>query len=367
KLPDPFTFENGDSVKTKDDWEKRRSELFKSVVEIQYGKMPPEPEFLECELICNYNSGKMLTYRVRTGRKSHPIVFKMLVFRKKPEMGLPAVINGDLCFGSVFSDNWVNSFTDEGVALVLFDRTDFAIDLMKNEKQGQLYDCYPEVDCGSIMAWAWGFSRCMDALEKLDIVRKDCISFSGHSRGGKAALLAGALDKRAFAVNSNGSGRGGSGCYRIRLECVEENGLNARDERMSDADRFGVRNWYGPEMAAYAGREADLPFDQHYLKALVAPRILVETEAASDTWANSVGTWETALAAKEVYKFLGAENGIYLYFRSGYHRYSGKDIRSFISVLKHYVCGTPAKEGSFDVPFKKKDLIFDWNCPEYND
>ena len=364
ELPDPFVFDNGEKVKSKDDWVMRREEICKKVVEIQYGKKPPEPEFLDVELICKYKNGSMLTYRVKTGRRSSPIVFKMIVFRNKIENDLPAVINGDLCFGSVYSEEWIKSFTGQGCALVLFDRTDFAADLMKNEKQGQFYDCYPEADCGTIMAWAWGFSRCVDALEKLDIVRKDRISFSGHSRGGKAALLAAALDKRAFAVNSNGSGRGGSGCYRIQIKCVEENGIIGRDERTTDADRFGVRNWYGPEMDDYTGKEADLPFDQHYLKALVAPRILVETEAASDTWANTVGTWETAEAAKEVYKFLGSEKNIYLYFRKGAHAYTPEDVDAFISVLKNHTEGIPVREGSFRLPFEKKELIFKWKCPK---
>ena len=110
--------------------------------------------------------------------------------------------------------------------------------------------------------------------------------------------------------------------------------------------------------------QADLPFDRHYLKALVAPRILVETEAASDTWANTVGTWETAEAAKEVYKFLGLENNIYLYFRKGTHAYTPEDVDAFISVLKNHTEGIPVREGSFRLPFEKKELIFKWKCPK---
>lgn len=56
-------------------------------------------------------------------------------------------------------------------------------------------------------------------------------------------------------------------------------------------------------MKQYTGSEGNLPFDEHYLKALVAPRILVETESASDIWANIIGTWETAMAAEKFIVF----------------------------------------------------------------
>lgn len=53
-------------------------------------------------------------------------------------------------------------------------------------------------------------------------------------------------------------------------------------------------------MKNYIGRENELPFDTHFLKALVAPRILFVSEAAGDIWANPIGSWMTTEAAKEV-------------------------------------------------------------------
>ncbi len=67
------------------------------------------------------------------------------------------------------------------------------------------------------------------------------------------------------------------------------------------------------------GLEQALPFDQHYLKALVAPRAQFSTEALGDLWANPSGTWQTHLAAQEVYHFLGAEERIGISFREGGH------------------------------------------------
>ena len=45
KLPDPFLFDDGRRVATKEDWEARRTELYRSVIELQYGTMPPSPNF----------------------------------------------------------------------------------------------------------------------------------------------------------------------------------------------------------------------------------------------------------------------------------------------------------------------------------
>ena len=47
KLPNPFLFDDGSQVKTAEDWQKRRKEIYKTAVELQYGEIPPEPEFIK--------------------------------------------------------------------------------------------------------------------------------------------------------------------------------------------------------------------------------------------------------------------------------------------------------------------------------
>ena len=46
KLPNPFIFEDGSVVKDGADWEERRKEVLKTAVDLQYGEMPPAPEFI---------------------------------------------------------------------------------------------------------------------------------------------------------------------------------------------------------------------------------------------------------------------------------------------------------------------------------
>ena len=215
----------------------------------------------------------------------------------------------------------------------------------------------------SSTAWAWGYARCVDALEKLGYIDMDNIAFCGHSRGGKTALLAGVLDERAAIVNPNESGAGGAGCYRLELAAVDEGGHLCHNEKLADL----LRNfpfWFSPEMAPYVGREEELPFDEHFLKALVAPRILLETDAASDIWANPVGSWQTALAAKEAFRFLGKEENMILVFRPGFHEHQSRDLQTLVNVMNAKIAGKPLCEDSFRLPFKATEPIFDWRCPE---
>ena len=57
KLPNPFVFDDGTPVTDPSQWEKRRAEIWEKAVTLQFGQMPPEPEFLEVEPI--YLSAKI--------------------------------------------------------------------------------------------------------------------------------------------------------------------------------------------------------------------------------------------------------------------------------------------------------------------
>lgn len=361
KLPNPFVMNDGTPVKTAEDWEKRRQEMYTSAVELQYGTMPPAPEFLKVELLDD--APLIRNYRITTGRKDYPVSFIMRVILPQKKGKFPAIVDGDLCWRYAFDKEYLQAVTGNGIAFVLFNRLELVPDRNVDRTEGPLYQCYPEYTFSALGAWAWGYARCVDALEQLDCIDMDNIAFSGHSRGGKTALLAGVLDRRAAIVNTNGSGAGGAGCYRLNMEAYNEDGNLCGNETLADLLRV-FPFWFNPQMAAYVGREDELPFDEHFLKALVAPRILVETEAASDIWANPVGSWQTAMAAKEVYRFLGAEENLVFAYRPGYHEHSVRDLKVLANVINAKMTGKPLYEDSFRLPFPEQELIFDWRCPE---
>ena len=190
-----------------------------------------------------------------------------------------------------------------------------------------------------------------------------CITFTGHSRGGKTAALAGAVDERAAIVNPNATCAGACGCYRIHLKAIKENNTEGESEQLKHIiGQFPF--WFGPELGNYKDNEAELPFDCHFLKALVAPRILFVSEAASDIWANPIGSWQTTMAASEVYKFLGAEENLYWYFRKGYHFHDIEDLQMLVNIIKHKTQNEPLSDKFFRTPFKQPELIYSWRCPE---
>ena len=166
----------------------------------------------------------------------------------------------------------------------------------------------PGAECGALAAWAWGYHRCVDALRRIDAAAADGIAVTGHSRGGKSALLAGATDERIALTNPNGSGAGGSGPNQMKGEGAEV---------IEDFLKSRYIFWFGKDFADYAGRDAELPYDQHFLHALVAPRALLVTEAFGDPWANPSGSYAALRTTERVYRMLGAAHAIGWAFRPG--------------------------------------------------
>jgi len=358
-LPDLFTFDNGEKVKDASDWERRRAEIYKSAIELQYGTMPPEPEFLEVEKL--YAGGRENSYKIITGRRDCPVSFRLKLILPQEAAGplkakVPVIVDGDLCFGYVTRADWIEAAISEGVAWALFDRTELAHDV-KNEPResaGALYKCYPEYTFGALGAWAWGYSRVVDALEIIGRTDMNCIAFSGHSRGGKTAALAGALDKRAAIVNPNETCAGACACYRVHLEGRYDGAEPKRSERLSDLWR-NFSFWIGPGMEAYTEREEELPFDCHFLKALVAPRTLFVSEAAGDLWGNPVGSYITTSAASDVWRLLGAEDELFWYYRPGTHAHNVEDVEMLVKLIKRRFSGSSLDTTRFfNTPFPRE-------------
>src|SRR5207237_3161290 len=120
-------------------------------------------------------------------------------------------------------------------------------------------------------------------------------------------LLAGAMDGRIALTVPNNSGCGGAGCYRYQAEKSEDIAAITKSFPF----------WFVPRFQEFIGKVDRLPFDQHSVKALIAPRALLTNEALGDLWANPSGTQRTYLAATPVFDFLGARDKIGIYLRQG--------------------------------------------------
>ncbi len=356
RLPDLMQFQDGSRVQTKADWLSRKKEIYAPALDLAYGGLPPQPEFLEIEQLHQSGRAGFATFRISSGRKKRPISFCLQVYGLDQAKSQPLVLSGDGCYNN-FSPEVIQEITGRGMLAAKFNRTELAHDMYKIDRTGGLYSVYPELSFGALAAWAWGYQRCLDALIKIDGVAADKVAITGHSRGGKAVLLAGATDSRFAFVNPNNSGAGGAGCFRYEMVLAEdEPGHDRHSETLKDI-LTAVPYWFGPDLPQYIGREEELPFDQHFFKAFVAPNYLLQTEALADTWANPKGSYQTYAAAKKVYQLLDCSDNIAIHYRSGGHRHGLADFCTLLDFMENRLANQPLPAKFKQNPYPAMPLI----------
>jgi dienelactone hydrolase len=340
--PDLLTFDAGATV-TARTWRQRRQEL-EVIVPHEFGGMPPAPLRVNTTVMTDAAIRQWqdwlpgVKHRILEAYITLPAGETLTLTVKlwiPPGKGpFPVLLDCDGCW-RYFSDDIVRSVLERGNIAASFDRTQTAADNKDEYRNTGLFRIFPDAEFMANSAWAWGCHRAVDALLTQSEVQRDGIALTGHSRGGKCALLAGATDERIAVVNPNNSGIGGAGLNRLKMEGSEE--------VASFTDRNGVPQnlfWFGKEWAAHAGRDAELPYDNHYLHAMVAPRCLLLTDAYEDTGANPAGTYAAAQAARKVFLLLGNEKGIGWAYRESGHNHAAEDCASGppVAHMKSRVC-----------------------------
>lgn len=219
-------------------------------------------------------------------------------------------------------DVWsIDQSIARGYAVATFYNGD--VDPDRKEARGGLRPMIdPGEKAGTIAFWAWGIHRVVDYLitrDDLDAKRIACV---GHSRLGKTALLAGAFDDRIALAIPHQAGCGGTAPSRGKIgESVA---------RINGA----FPHWFNGEFKKFNGRTEFLPFDQHCLTALMAPRPVLFSNAEEDTWANPEGQFEVLRAAEPVFELLKA-GGLESARRPAMGKLSGGTLGYYIRPGKH--------------------------------
>lgn len=352
QLPDPFLFNNGSRVATRDDWARRREELKALVLYYEYGHMPPAPgnvKATELSSSVNQETGAVEKSLLLTMGPDNKISTHLDLTIPRGQGPFPVIITGDLSWGKI-KDPIPAHVVKRGYILAEFNRTEIVPD--SKERTGA-YAAYPEYDWGAAAAWAWGYHRVVDYLLTRDDVDRARIAITGHSRGGKATLIAGATDERIALTAPNNSGCGGAGCYRFQADKSEDIAAILKNFPF----------WFQPNFKDFIGRVDRLPFDQHSVKALVAPRALLSTEALGDLWANPEGTQQTYLAARHVYDFLGASDKIGIYFRQGKHEQNEQDWLVLLDFADRVFFGRMGNRRFDELAFPNSQRHFFWTAP----
>jgi len=375
KLPDPFLKEDGNRVVTLEDWNLRRQEIKDMIINIQYGSMPNSPEKvtitnLESKTLDGGETQDELYFDFVPKRDQPEIKFGMNVTVLSPSVeavkrrqnsvkdfgvnGIPALI---YVGKSVFYDLLQN-----GYMMICYENNQLEPMEMGNPIVGPAQQAYEELEpgkysWGSISVWAWGALQLLEYALTLTAINKKQIMISGHSRNGKTALLAGALDDRIAIVNPAGSGCAGAGSYlALGDDCEDLAALTSRKRWWT---------WTHPDFEKWAGREKDLPFDQHFLMGLVAPRPLLRTEGHNDLWANPKGTYASFLATQPIYDFLGTpkRNGIHI--REGGHYQGEEDSAALLAFADWHFFNLPPKHNFQEELSENMKLptLFHWTRP----
>lgn len=332
------------------EWEKARSGLLKKFEECIYGDFPPPPDHIEVKLLtsrddaldgialrreyrvyCNMDNGRsfnfdLLLYLPKNTPEPPPCFVHLNMKGNQaygPDMDIrptrspmgkagrwhavapnsqprgldvgrmsyaEGVRRGyamaTVCYGEVFPDN-MDGFRKSCYTLFYDDlRPDYEIPL-EELNAGRIRNI------GAYSAWAWGYSRTADALEKIGLTAPDKLGCVGQSRLAVASLLAGVYDERFKLVCCNNSGSGGAQ-------------LNRRNfGSMLQVFRACRPNWVTQNIEQYVGREDTLPVDQHQLLAMVAPRMLYVATSSEDLNGDPYGCFLSAKYASKVWELYG--------------------------------------------------------------
>lgn len=404
-LPDPLITRDGRRVTSPAQWNKiRRPELKALFQHYMYGHLPPAPKRLQVTRLAENPralGGRATLREVRLdfGPADAPHGLNLLVLTPNDRRGpVPVILGLNFCGNHAVLDDpaialpagWMpascpgcegNRATDagrgrnagawdvaqvlaRGYALATFYHGDLEPDYpdapegiraraaaggwrgsLKRPDPTQRCPACPEryergdYDWATIAAWAWGCHRAVDYLVTDRRLDRRRIALFGHSRNGKTALLAAALDERIGLVLCHQAGCGGSAPSRGKVgESVRQ--IN---------DRFP--HWFNAAFKRFNDAPERLPFDQHELIALCAPRPVLLSNATEDQWANPDGQFEMLQAADPVYRLLGVPGlagaekpplgqlsaGWLGYFiRPGKHSTTPEDWRAFLDFADHH-------------------------------
>ena len=352
-IPDPFVLNSGKVVSGMGDWQTRAEEIRDLYEENMYGVWRDGSDE---QVTYSYSNGS-LTINVRRLSTGKTTSFKATVNLPSgsswnPAGGYPVIVG---MHEGISED----TATANGYAVITIDGYSYPVASDDTSHKGAFYDLYPygssaSEQTGVLMAWAWGASKVLDALEAgagdlLNINEENSI-ITGVSRWGKAASVCGAFETRFKMVAPSCSGAGGLAMFRYTSEGktydFSSKGASSsytygQNEPLGSLQSTSERGWFNNKFLTYSSVN-QLPFDQHYLASLAADSdryLFIIGSCISEDWVNAPAMWFTYLATKEVYDYLGISDNIKINIHKEGHAVIEEDVKYMIQYFNQKVYG----------------------------
>ena len=348
-LPELLETAAGKPVTSVRQWEReRRPELLQLFEDQMYGPAPAASEDLHFKLLSQGEAFDGLALRKEVGvyfNRAETEYLKLLLYTPKATPWAPVFLGINF-----FGNHTICE--DPGISLpdTLRYRPDFTLDARGSQSQRWpvkyilehgyavatfcCEDVAPDYNFGTnrntLAAWAWGLSRALDYLLTDPDVDGNKVAVFGHSRMGKTALWAGARDERFALVIGNAAGCGGAALSRRHY------GETVR--------RINIRfpYWYAENYHQYGDNEDLMPFDQHELLALIAPRPLYIESGSEDRWSDPYGEYLSLVEASRVYALYGFDT------------FTSRQQPAVEAPEIHGLTGYHIREGKHEI------LLYDW-------
>jgi fibronectin type 3 domain-containing protein len=304
-LPDPFAWAN-DPLNTNGtrstsfyDWAHHRAEIKAQLENYEIGTKPPvDPTNIFAGYSASTATAGTLTVRITNLVSGVPKTLTLTCAVALPAGSgpFPAIIGMNSPNGSV------NSSLLTSVARITFSHNQVTT-YGSPQNSNPFYQLYPDQNtsnAGQYAAWAWGVSRIIDGLQKvqgtlpIDLAH---IGVTGCSYAGKMALISGAFDERIALTIAQESGGGGANSWRYNhaepsgtVECIDNTDYN----------------WFKDSMQSFAGNNVSrLPEDHHMLCAMIAPRALFASGNPDYTWLGNPSCYVSCRAVERIYNNFG--------------------------------------------------------------
>jgi (4-O-methyl)-D-glucuronate---lignin esterase len=328
KVPDPLLLKNGRKVTTaKMWWDMRRPEIVEDFDREVYGRVPKNAPKVNWEVVSatkERNGDMPVITKKLTGHVDNSLypavtvdidltlttpanasgpVPVMMEFSWSPEVLAALAKRYPEMSASRSGPTWQQQVLAQGWGYAIYIPTSVQADQGEGLTQGVIglvNKGQPRKldDWGALRAWAWGAGRALDYFETDKSVDAKQVGVEGHSRYGKAAVVAMADDPRFAIAYISSSGEGGAKLFRHNF-----------GEQIGNVAGTGEYHWMAGNFLKYAGplTENDLPVDAHELIALCAPRpVFIGAGATNgDGWVDARGMFLAAVGAGPVYQLLG--------------------------------------------------------------